>query len=56
MSDVYGKVHYKHGNKTFCGLPLSMSIKVTTNKKKVTCKTCKASLRYQEKVKRTGRF
>lgn len=45
--EFWHKVHYKHyKTRTLCNRSVKMSIKSTQDKKKVTCKTCKALLRY----------
>ena len=55
--EFWGKVHYRtNKRRTLCGHSTSMSLRTTNRKKQVTCKTCKSLLRYQAKVKRTGRF
>ena len=50
------KVHYRVSKRrTLCG-QYPGHLRTTNQKKQVTCKTCKSLLRYQAKVKRTGRF
>lgn len=53
---MFTKMHYRHGSRTLCNQSLAGSLKATTIKKKVTCKTCKSLLRYKARVKRSGRF
>lgn len=51
--EFWGKVHYKHGLRSLCN---RSGMHLTTDKKKVTCKTCKSLLKYQAKVKKEGHF